>query len=82
VNEAVYQRCIENQCGGTLAVEDTRFVCPRCGSLVDVAYDWSRLPVTDSLTFLKSDGASETIRWLLAASGASANYCRLPNRVG
>ncbi len=53
VNEAVYQRCIENQCGGTLAAEDTRFVCPRCGSLVDVAYDWSRLPVPDSLTFFE-----------------------------
>ncbi len=41
--EAVYQRCIVPNCGGTQALEDTSFVCPRCGGLLDVAYDWSRL---------------------------------------
>ncbi|MCI0640619.1 MAG: threonine synthase [Gemmataceae bacterium] len=41
--EAVFQRCIRPACGATAALDDTSFVCPRCGGLMDVAYDWSKL---------------------------------------
>jgi threonine synthase len=41
--DTVFQRCINPACGGTRAVDETVFVCPRCGGLLDVAYDWSRL---------------------------------------
>src|SRR5437867_515712 len=41
--DAVFQRCIFPECAATCAVEETHFVCPRCGGLLDVAYDWSRL---------------------------------------
>jgi threonine synthase len=41
--DAVFQRCINPACGTTLDVSDTSFACPRCGGLVDVAYDWDRL---------------------------------------
>src|SRR5438093_216705 len=34
--DAVLQRCIDPACAGTSALDDTRFVCPRCGGLVDV----------------------------------------------
>jgi threonine synthase len=47
--DAVYQRCINPQCGGTLPVDDTAFVCPKCGGLLDVAYDWGRLSPPKSL---------------------------------
>jgi threonine synthase len=47
--DAVFQRCIAPDCGGTRAVDDTAFVCPRCGGLLDVAYDWGRLPPPRSL---------------------------------
>ena len=47
--DAVCQRCIDPACGGTRAVDDTAFVCPRCGGLLDVAYDWGRLPPPKSL---------------------------------
>lgn len=43
MTDAVYQRCIYPHCGGTRALEETLFVCPRCGGLMDVVYDWSRL---------------------------------------
>ncbi len=49
MTDAVYQRCINPACGGTLAVEDTSFACPRCGGLVDVVYDRERLPPPRSL---------------------------------
>jgi threonine synthase len=45
----VFQRCITPACAATCSVEDTSFVCPRCGSLLDVAYDWDRLAPPKSL---------------------------------
>src|SRR5438105_6832145 len=47
--DAVFQRCINPACAATSAVEDTSFVCPRCGGLMDVAYDRGRLPPPKSL---------------------------------
>jgi threonine synthase len=47
--DTVYQRCINPLCGGTAALEDTSFVCPKCGGLLDVAYDWDRLAPPKSL---------------------------------
>ncbi|MBV9122807.1 MAG: pyridoxal-phosphate dependent enzyme, partial [Planctomycetes bacterium] len=49
MTNAVYQRCIHPDCGGTRGLEDTTFVCPRCGGLLDVAYDWDRLRPPRSL---------------------------------
>jgi threonine synthase len=49
MSDAVFQRCIDPACGGTAAVDDTSFACPRCGGLVDVAYDWTRLRPPGSL---------------------------------
>src|SRR5713226_7132022 len=48
-NEAVFQRCINPDCAATCGVEETAFVCPRCGGLLDVAYDWNRLAPPASL---------------------------------
>src|SRR5438552_3490637 len=47
--DAVFQRCIFPECAATCAVEETHFVCPRCGGLLDVAYDWRRLQPPHSL---------------------------------
>ena len=48
-DDAVFQRCINPACGATCGVDDTAFVCPRCGGLLDVAYDWDRLQPPKSL---------------------------------
>jgi threonine synthase len=45
----VCQRCIHPDCAHELAVEDTSFLCPRCGGLLDVRYDWDRLNPPRSL---------------------------------
>jgi threonine synthase len=45
----VCQRCINPDCAHELAVDDTSFLCPRCGGLLDVRYAWDRLPVPRSL---------------------------------
>lgn len=48
------QRCISPDCGATFAVDQTLTACPDCGSLLDIAYEWDRLPVPDSLRFFES----------------------------
>src|SRR3954463_7228699 len=47
--DLVFQKCIDPRCGGTANLTDTTFRCPKCGGLLDVAYDWDRLPVPKSL---------------------------------
>ena len=49
MSESVFQRCIDPHCAATRSVDDTAFVCPRCGGLMDVAYDWDRLRPPRSL---------------------------------
>src|SRR5438105_500143 len=53
----VCQRCINPACAATTALDDTSFLCPRCGGLVDVAYDWNRLTPPQSLKFFESKWA-------------------------
>jgi threonine synthase len=47
--DAVFQRCINPDCATTCAADETTFVCPQCSGLLDVAYDWERLPPPKSL---------------------------------
>jgi threonine synthase len=43
MTDAVFQRCIRPSCAATCGATETHFLCPRCGGLMDVAYDWTRL---------------------------------------
>ena len=43
----VLQRCVDPACGATYPVERVLTGCERCGALLDVVYDWSRLPRPD-----------------------------------
>ena len=52
--DAVFQRCIHPNCGGAVSADDTSFVCPKCGGLLDVAYDWDRLQPPKSLAWFES----------------------------
>ena len=47
--EFAFQRCIHPHCGTTVDLGESAFQCPACGGLLDVAYDWNRLPVPTSL---------------------------------
>ncbi len=49
MTDPVFQRCINPDCAATRPVDDTSFQCPTCGGLLDVAYDWNRLPPPKSL---------------------------------
>ena len=40
--QRAYLRCIRPDCAATTCLEETTYACARCGSLLDVAYDWDR----------------------------------------
>jgi threonine synthase len=49
MTDTVYQRCIHPHCAATAALDDASFECPKCGGLLDVAYDWNRIRPPKSL---------------------------------
>src|SRR5579863_8201568 len=53
-----YQQCINPSCSATFAVDETHFACPACGDLIDVVYDWDRLPVPRRLDQFESKWAA------------------------
>jgi threonine synthase len=60
MTEAVYQRCIHPHCGTTVDVGCTAFKCPKCGGLLDVAYDWDRLRPPQSLREFEAKWSQRT----------------------
>ena len=44
-----FQRCINPQCNATFDVSEVLHRCPKCGALLDVDYEWDKLPVPNSL---------------------------------
>jgi threonine synthase len=44
-----FQKCIANDCRASYAIDEILVACPKCGSLLDVAYDWDRLRAPKSL---------------------------------
>ena len=53
MTDAAFQQCINPACASTYAVEDVRVSCGKCGSLLDIKYDWSKLPVPKNLNFFE-----------------------------
>lgn len=52
-NDVAFQRCISPACGATYDVGQVLVSCPECGNLLDVAYDWDRLPIPKQLSELE-----------------------------
>ena len=55
--DQAFQKCVAPGCGATYDVGEVRTACDHCRSLLDVSYDWDRLPVPDSLRFFESKWA-------------------------
>jgi threonine synthase len=63
MTEAAFQRCIQTGCRATAALDDTSFQCPKCGSLMDVAYDWDRVRPPKSLNEFEAKWARQPV-WM------------------
>ncbi len=44
-----FQHCISPLCDATFDVADVLTSCPDCGNLLDIEYDWDKLPVPKSM---------------------------------
>lgn len=44
-----HQQCIDPTCNATYDITQVKVACDRCGSLLDIAYDWNSLPVPRNL---------------------------------
>ena len=49
LSEFAFQKCIFSGCGEQFGVEQVLTACPKCGSLLDVKYEWDRFPVPEKL---------------------------------
>lgn len=45
-----YQKCLNPLCGATFDVAEVKTACDRCGDMLDVDYDWSRIAVPSRLS--------------------------------
>jgi threonine synthase len=53
ISDAAYLQCIHPDCAATYGVDQTLVACRRCGGLLDVRYDWKKLPVPKSMSFFE-----------------------------
>ncbi|MBL9092234.1 MAG: threonine synthase [Planctomycetaceae bacterium] len=51
--DLAFQRCLNPDCGSTHGCDEVLTECPKCGSLLDVQYDWDRLKPPKSLTWFE-----------------------------
>src|SRR4051812_40990181 len=49
-NESAFQRCINPACVATFDTAQVLTACPKCGSLLDIAYNWDRAAVPAKLS--------------------------------
>lgn len=54
LTEVAFQRCVSPACQATYETNQALVACPKCGELLDVAYDWDRCTVPDSLAGFES----------------------------
>jgi len=47
--DVAWQQCIRPSCGATYGLDAALQRCERCGALLDVAYDWERVPLPSRL---------------------------------
>jgi len=61
-SEAVFQQCINPDCGAQFNRAEVLFKCPRCGELLDAVYDWDRLEVPKKISEFGRRWANRTNR--------------------
>jgi len=59
-SDIAFQRCINADCGATFDVGQAVFACPKCGDLLDVAYDWNRATLPGRLADFEGKWGNRT----------------------
>src|SRR3954464_6708949 len=58
---AAHQQCINLDCAATYGIDEVKVACTKCGSRLDIKYDWSKLPVPKSLGYFEHRWATKGI---------------------
>jgi len=45
-----YQQCINPACAAVFGCDEVHFECPQCGDLLDIGYDWDKIPLPKTLS--------------------------------
>jgi len=53
IHDAAYQQCISPVCSAMYGVDQTLMACQKCGALLDIKYDWKKLPIPKNLNFFE-----------------------------
>jgi threonine synthase len=53
MSDSAFQKCINPACAATFDVAQVLVSCPRCGGLLDILYDWEKLPRIKGLGFFE-----------------------------
>jgi threonine synthase len=53
MSESAFQKCINPACATTFDVAQVLVSCPECGGLLDILYDWEKLPKIKGLGFFE-----------------------------
>src|SRR5215218_10263911 len=59
MSDAAFQQCINTACATTYGVDEARVACTKCGSLLDIKYQWDKLPVPKDLRFFEHRWATK-----------------------
>ncbi|MFN3152146.1 threonine synthase [Bremerella sp.] len=57
---AAFQRCISPECGQTYDLSQVLVACPKCGDLLDIAYDWDRCAPPKTWKDIEANWAKRT----------------------
>ena len=55
--DQAFQKCLAPDCGATYDVGEVRTSCGECGGMLDIAYDWDKIEVPDSLRWFEQKWA-------------------------
>jgi threonine synthase len=53
MSEPAFQQCINPACAATFDLGQVLVACSRCGSLLDIRYDWAKLPKIKAMGFFE-----------------------------
>ena len=59
MTDRAYQQCVNPACAATFGVDEVHVACPKCGSLLDIQYNWDKLPVPKNLSFFEKRWATK-----------------------
>ena len=59
MTDRAFQQCMNPACAATFSVDEVHVACSKCGSLLDIRYDWDKLQVPKSLSEFESRWATK-----------------------